>query len=418
MGFPYANQNPQIKQGSSLDSLYVVSQAVIAPFFAKIINVEAPLDYDIAANSEFTVNAEVSGVEDGKVWATLKPQGYMPPPSVGEFVTPEMTELITIEMFDDPAGLEFDSKYTGSTTALSMNSEYDLIIFAANSDGVVTYSDIHTVTVTGGTDNAKPTADFTWSPSSPKQEQEISFNNTSSDLDGSLVSFDWNFGDGSSSIEGSPAHTFMQAGTYTVTLTIWDDGGNNSTKTQEVIVSDGSQQIIPLSNGWNLSGAQTQIDVWISFADDTKFISLWKWDNGKWAVYLPGEDGGAAYAASKGFVVLTDIKPGEGFWVNSLVSESIVIDGTPETSSLSLTSGWNLDGLLSESGKNIMDLISGNEANIVSVWKWENGKWAVYLPGEEDGGAAYAASKGFVVLTDIKPGEGFWVNCTDKITLE
>jgi hypothetical protein len=39
-------------------------------------------------------------------------------------------------------------------------------------------------------------------------------------------------------------------------------------------------------------------------------------DSKTWAVYLPGADGGAAYAAAKGFGQCATIAPGEGFWVN------------------------------------------------------------------------------------------------------
>ena len=65
----------------------------------------------------------------------------------------------------------------------------------------------------------------------------------------------------------------------------------------------------------------------------------------------------------------------------------------------------------------ITDLVSGNKGNIASVWKWDNGNWAVYLPGEDDRGAAYAGSKGFTLLGDINPDEGFWGNTTQQITL-
>ena len=318
MGSPYSTQSPQIKLGDALDNIYVVSQSVIAPFFAKIDSTTVPTNYDVAADGELILHAEVSGAEDGKVWATIKPKGYMPPPTVGEFVTPEMTQLLTIEMLDDPDGINLDFIYTGSTSELSVNGEYDLIIFAANSDGVITHSDIHPVMVSGGDDNAKPAASFTYSPSFPKPEQELAFTNTSSDFDGEIIDSEWDFGDGASSNEDSPTHMFTQAGTYAVTLTIWDDGGNSATTTQTLVVSDESLQTLTLSSGWNLVGAQTQIDMETTFSNQTQCMSVWKWQDSNWAVYLPAEnDGGAAYAQAKGFFLLEQINPGEGFWVNA-----------------------------------------------------------------------------------------------------
>ena len=83
-----------------------------------------------------------------------------------------------------------------------------------------------------------------------------------------------------------------------------------------------------------------------------------------------------------------------------------------------MTAGWNLLGLKGDQTKTITVLISGNESSTVSVWKWENNTWSVYLAGENDGGAAYAQTKGFNELSSIGPGEGFWFNAGGSITLD
>ena len=74
-----------------------------------------------------------------------------------------------------------------------------------------------------------------------------------------------------------------------------------------------------------------------------------------------------------------------------------------------LTSGWNLIGL-----KGTATISADSLGAVISVWKWVdiNGAkaWAVYIPGDDDKGAAYATSKGFGQLATINPGEGFWVN--------
>jgi hypothetical protein len=179
-----------------------------------------------------------------------------------------------------------------------------------------------------------------------------------------------------------------------------------------------------LTSGWNLLGlpiAPVSNNVDVLFSDiENNIESAWKWNAGNWTVYLPGlEDGGAAYASSKNFGQLTEIGCGEGFWVNAGTDQSLNVTGTQSVdTTCSLTTGWNLIGLKSNETKSIADFISGNKGYIASVWKWDNGKWAVYLPGEDDGGAAYAESKGFNVLENINPGEGFWVNAIQQITLD
>ncbi len=174
---------------------------------------------------------------------------------------------------------------------------------------------------------------------------------------------------------------------------------------------------ISLTPGWNLVSSGTGFDAADKLSDKEAFKSVWKWENNKWAVYLPGLKT-SDYAGSKEFNVLDTINPGEGFWVNSVGSETISIPGTQETGSLTLTQGWNLVGLRDSETKTITDLITGNEQQITSIWKWTGNNWAVYLPGEEDGGASYAQGKDFILLEDIHPGEGFWVNTTQDIVLE
>ena len=52
-----------------------------------------------------------------------------------------------------------------------------------------------------------------------------------------MVSWDWNFGDGTVSTEQNPVHTFAATGNYDVTLTVTDSEGLNSSETMSVSVS-------------------------------------------------------------------------------------------------------------------------------------------------------------------------------------
>lgn len=165
---------------------------------------------------------------------------------------------------------------------------------------------------------------------------------------------------------------------------------------------------LPVYAGWNLLSSNIGLQVTKAFGDSSTFTSVWKWANGKWAVYLPGEYPPENYAAAKSFDQLMTINSGEGFWVNATGASSVTIPGTPVDEGLTFASGWNLVGLKSEQAATIEDLIAG-KSGILSVWKWDNGNWAVYLPEETTPGA-YAQSKGFAVIDTINPGEGFWVN--------
>ncbi len=59
----------------------------------------------------------------------------------------------------------------------------------------------------------------------------------SSDPDGEIVGFAWEFGDGTFDSTSDPSHTYAIAGTYDVTLTVLDDDGAFSSVTQSVKVA-------------------------------------------------------------------------------------------------------------------------------------------------------------------------------------
>ncbi len=87
-----------------------------------------------------------------------------------------------------------------------------------------------------GGDVGTPAADF----SAAVNGLTVNFTNSSTDTGGTITAYAWNFGDGSTSTTTNPSHTYLTAGTYTVTLKVTDNTGETDTKTQSVTVSDDS----------------------------------------------------------------------------------------------------------------------------------------------------------------------------------
>jgi PKD repeat protein len=74
-----------------------------------------------------------------------------------------------------------------------------------------------------------PVANFTAAPRSGRSPLIVQFTGTST---GNITSRLWSFGDGTTSAERNPAHTYQNVGSYTVSLTVTGPGGSN-TKTVE-----------------------------------------------------------------------------------------------------------------------------------------------------------------------------------------
>jgi PKD repeat protein len=92
---------------------------------------------------------------------------------------------------------------------------------------------------------------------------DCSFTDTSSDGDGHLVSWTWDFGDGNASSAQSPMHTYPAAGTYTVALTVTDDDGATSDASHDVTVSvPGPGGITLQVTGYKAKGLQKADLAW------------------------------------------------------------------------------------------------------------------------------------------------------------
>lgn len=88
-----------------------------------------------------------------------------------------------------------------------------------------------------GATNFSPQADFSYTTNL----LQVTFTDLSSDPDGSIVSWDWDFGDTGSSSAQNPVHTYTASGKYNVTLTVTDNEGATGYKTKEVTVTDGTE---------------------------------------------------------------------------------------------------------------------------------------------------------------------------------
>jgi len=80
-------------------------------------------------------------------------------------------------------------------------------------------------------------ADFSYTPSSPKAGQTVIF---SAESQNNIVSWYWEFGDGATSNQQNPTHVYTTPGTYTVKLTVTDSNGATASVTKSITVSNNS----------------------------------------------------------------------------------------------------------------------------------------------------------------------------------
>jgi PKD repeat protein len=168
--------------------------------------------------------------------------------------------------------------YTQST---SPGNAYTVTLAVTNDRGL---SNTTTQSVTVDASPA-PTGDWIFSPTTPSVGETVFFNASALKpaAGHQIVSYGWNFGDGTSGSGAQATHAFAAAATYTVVLTVTDDAGQRSTPTHPLTISSGNPTVSFTSTvvstpahimlfdggGTTTSGTATIVSYQWSFGDTT-----------------------------------------------------------------------------------------------------------------------------------------------------
>ncbi len=117
-----------------------------------------------------------------------------------------------------------------------------------------------------------PTADFTGTPTTILERESVTFTNNSQ----YAATYLWNFGDGETSTEMNPVHTYMTPGTYTVTLRVENTLGNDTkTRTNYITVNPNTN---PPVADFVASETEVYMGATVTFTDLTENIpTSWEW---------------------------------------------------------------------------------------------------------------------------------------------
>ncbi|PJA76423.1 hypothetical protein CO151_02880 [bacterium CG_4_9_14_3_um_filter_65_15] len=188
-----------------------------------------------------------------------------------------------------PLAVQFTDLSTGGPTAwiwyLGDGSQSNLqnpsIIYAAPGDYTIVLqvdnacgSDVTSkITYIHVTAPAPPVADFSGTPTSGCAPLEVQFTDAST---GDITSWAWDFGDGATDTLQNPLHTFVNAGSYDVGLTVTGPGGfDNLTLSAMVTVSG------PPTAAFAMSDTTGTAPLMVTFSDlSTGGPTAWAWDFG------------------------------------------------------------------------------------------------------------------------------------------
>jgi parallel beta-helix repeat protein len=149
---------------------------------------------------------------------------------------------------------------------------YNVTLYVSDDDGA-----INSITKIVTVYTISPVANFTYSPINPLTSEIIIFTDTSTDADGTLVNWSWDFGDGNSSYLQHPTHQYSNNGTFTINLTVLDDDLELNSIEQQIMVSNVGPSVnfsyLPLN-----PTTQDTIQFTDLSTDSDGIIVSWHWD--------------------------------------------------------------------------------------------------------------------------------------------
>lgn len=192
--------------------------------------------HSYADNGLYNVTLTVSdifGLTDS--YTRVIPVRNVPPTCNFVFSPSQPTDIQTVFFQDDSTDNdgsiinwnwdfgENNTYYTDNVTfQFPDNGTYHVLLIVTDDDGATSSHTayIHVL-------NAIPTPSFTYNSMNGTylEGDQIQFSDHSFDQDGTVVSWSWDLGDGTTSAEKQPVHTYQKQGTYTVTLSVVDNDG-------------------------------------------------------------------------------------------------------------------------------------------------------------------------------------------------
>ena len=131
--------------------------------------------------------------------------------------------------------------------------------------------------------NAPPEASFSYNPLNPIVNQTITFDaSASSDIDGVIANYTWNFGDGGVGYGKIVKHSYTKGGSYKVELKVKDNDGATNSVSRMITVNNQTGNKPPIAN-FVFTPSNPSVGDEVTFNASSSYdpdghIVLYKWD--------------------------------------------------------------------------------------------------------------------------------------------
>ncbi len=192
---------------------------------------------------------------------------------------------------------------------------------------------------TGVAPNVLPNAAFSSAVTNLKASFDAS---GSSDSDGTIASYAWDFGDGLTGTGATTTHTYASAGTYRVSLVVTDDRSGTATTSRDVTVTE-PPNVAPVAAFTSSSNDLTVSVDGSTSTDSDGTIATYAWDFGD-GTAGSGVTASHSYAAAGTYVVRLTVTDDDGATHTTTATVTVPTGGAVayalDDFNRSATNGW------------------------------------------------------------------------------
>ena len=374
------------------------------------------------AAGSFTVTLTVSNSSGESSTATcpgcITVTDPLPPPPIADFTaTPTSGDHPLPVAFADASSGVIDSwswTFGDGETSTDPNplhtytfaGNFTVVLQLAGPGGNDTTICFDCVTVTNPPPPATPIASFTATPTSGENPLTVAFADESL---GIVDSYAWDFGDGVTSSASNPSHTYTTAGTFTVTLTVSNAGGSDTTTCSACVSVTDPQPVAPPVGEFTATPTSGVYPLTVAFSDlSTGEIDSWNWDFGDGSTTTVQNPSHTYTTAGTFLVVLQVVGPG-GSDLAICIDCITVTDPPPPIADFTATPTSGVNPLTVA----FTDLSTG----AVEDYSWDFGDGGTSLA--QNPSHTYTSPGTFTVAltTSNSSGESSTVTCTSCITV-
>lgn len=290
---------------------------------------------------------------------------------------------------------------TGKTVShvYSKAGPYNVILTVTDNAGA---TNSKTLQVTALAPNALPTATFTWNATL----LVASFNATkSTDSDGTIASYSWTFGDGTTGTGSTVDHSYSSTGSYTVTLKVTDNLGGIGSYSSVISVAAAN---VPPTADFSASTNQLSVSLNANLSKDTDgYIVAYSWDLGNGATSASSSFV-YTYAASGNYTITLKVTDNNG--ASASASKNVTVQGPNASPVANFTFTTNaLTVSLNAS-------LSTDPDGTIASYKWDLGD------GTTSSGKTlsytYATAGNYTVILTVKDNVGASNSIAKNVTVK